>query len=95
MNVDIDDVLIYLEEARPLYMERKKERAVRRKTCVAALAALSCCLAVAFMPHAQRADNFSFVLYDDDAFSTLLAESSYIPEYGMFPLDNYGLLALN
>ena len=95
MNLDIDDVLVYLEEARPLYIERKKKRAVRRKTCAAALVALSCCFLVALLPTVQKPDNFSFLLYDDEAFEELLAENSYIPEYGLIPVDNYGLLALN
>ena len=95
MTTDYDDVLFYLEEARPLYMERKGKRAVRRKTSVAVFAALVSCLAVAFMPTVQKNDSLSFVLYDDDAFSALLAENSYIPEYGLLPVDNYGLLALN
>jgi hypothetical protein len=95
-NIDnFDDVLGYLEEARPLYLERKKERKSRRDMCVAAAVAVSCCLTVAFLPTVKSTDAVSFVLYDDEAFNSLLYEDSYVAEYSMIPLDKYGLLALN
>lgn len=91
----MDDVLKYLEEARPLYFERKKKRRNKRIK-IASLVALGCCLAVSFFPFNREGEGFYFVLYDDEAFNALLYEDQYsIAEYEGIPLDGYGLLALN
>ena len=95
--MDDKDILMYLDEARPLYIERKRKREVTRKTAFAALTASICCMIVAFMPTVQNVDGFSFVLYDDEAFNAWLPDDTYAyaSDYGVIPLDNYGLLALN